>query len=147
LLRRNTQFIARAIGSYAFGLGPEANIFENDPSEELFVEEWLTAVANVSRAPGRHAQTKELLAGIERGLGQYVSSASNHTFDISKEYKFFDRTASTLLVYKVKPVFFDLVFLALIGLYLLLLLVFLKGPRQFIPWLISLFSKKSLKRS
>eukprot|EP01120_Amphizonella_sp_Union-15-10_P004475 TRINITY_DN150_c0_g5_i1.p1 TRINITY_DN150_c0_g5~~TRINITY_DN150_c0_g5_i1.p1 ORF type:complete len:528 (-),score=82.95 TRINITY_DN150_c0_g5_i1:78-1661(-) len=121
LLQRNIKFIAESLVKYMYNLSTHSNltVFEGwlDLDTE-FLSSWSKTLTKRSRMIPYFKTKDPILEGLERVLSEYASDVSNQTFKLESEYLFYDGMRSTMEVYKVKPILFDVILFVCIGVYL-----------------------------
>jgi len=144
-LIRNIQFIAESLAKHIFG--SNGDVFEgNLQVNDHFVKSWLDTLAASPRSSTHQLMSPPLLHGIHSTIQQYISTAHNRSFTPDSDYIFFDRVTATLYIYKVKPLFFDLLFSVIVITYLFFVYTIIKGPLEVYHQIANMFVKDKKKK-
>ncbi|KAL0488923.1 hypothetical protein AKO1_009096 [Acrasis kona] len=143
ILKNNIKMIAEAIANIIYKKESSYTLFKEGltPSER-FIESWLTSFGHFSRSI--HEKNQLLITSLKNVLDRLTNQVNVQEFEprsTTNSIKLYGNTKVKATVYKVKPIWFDLLlWLPIVG-YLVLLHVAIVGVSQFKKNLSSLFSK------
>jgi len=151
ILERNTKFIAEALSKHLFNLpdspSEKLEVFSGSLSlSEDFIESTFAAFSQVPRVLPFLNKKTPAHSLLNKLLSSYLSIVSNSSFSLDTNYVFYDGLKTSMNVYKVTPISFDLLLLASISIYLGILYVALKGPTESIKQIKKLFATKKGNR-
>jgi len=129
LLERNIKFVAQTLGKFLFDVhGEGVELFDKSLSlSPLFIQAQFDAITKFSRSSHLLPPNSPLLSHLETVLNDYITKAQRHTFKADNEFQFYGVPKASMSCFKVKSVWFDVFFTLIIGVYLLVLHLSLKG--------------------
>eukprot|EP00698_Gefionella_okellyi_P019264 TRINITY_DN5883_c0_g1_i1.p1 TRINITY_DN5883_c0_g1~~TRINITY_DN5883_c0_g1_i1.p1 ORF type:complete len:529 (-),score=129.75 TRINITY_DN5883_c0_g1_i1:21-1607(-) len=136
-LLRNSYFIAESIARHIYGhAGVGIFINEDDTpayadGSEVFVNSWLDAFANISRATPFLKSSDQILSGLEKALTSSTVDITRSPLPLSYNATFYGNVRSDLTASRAKPALFDVALIFGIGAYAVALYALLVGLSKF----------------
>lgn len=132
VLKRNFNFVAEALAAHIYDLdSSDVEVF--DGSLEInweLVHSWLDYFRHAPRFfPLLHPRSEVPLM-LENWLGRSVRDVAMQPFTVKSEYTFYTDRPIMISAYETTSLWFDAVFAAAVVVYLCMLYVVIKGPRN-----------------
>jgi len=150
LLSQNVALIAEALSKYIYGLhGNHGKVFQDSLAvNEQLMHAWLENLNDIPRVANYFGPDHPLIKDLEKNLAQYTTDVSQQTVIMEENpFIFYGPCKSEMSVQLVKPVLFDILLSLVLFVYLGLIYVVIKGPRESLRQVIGIFIDPNKKKS
>lgn len=126
-LNRNVKVIAESLAQYIYN-NSQIEIFDNDLEiSSDFLNSWLNYICSVPRSLSLMHKNKQFINTLFSHFSTYLKSATMIPLKLNSkdsEFVIYSGEKSNLVIYSVKPALFDLILSCFIGLYILMIYIF-----------------------
>lgn len=142
---RTVRLVSESLARHIYGLrGRNIDVFAENSSLAInprYVRSWLDLLSRTPRVAPFLQKNDPFIAALKKELSEHTSDVHVQSDTLDGMFTFYDTTKATLNVYQVASVTFDLLFLLVLGSYLIVLFCFLVISTRGVDDLINIFRR------
>ncbi|KAF8048858.1 hypothetical protein N665_2369s0004 [Sinapis alba] len=142
---KGVKLVAESLARHIYGhQGKDIQIFADNSSlavNPFYVKAWLDTLSQTPRVAPFLSKNEPLIMALKKELEDYTTEVSIQQESLDEIFTFYDSTKSSLNIYQVASVTFDLLLLLVLGSYLIVLFSFLVITTRGLDDLISIFRR------
>ncbi|CAL5009231.1 unnamed protein product [Urochloa decumbens] len=142
---RTVRLVSESLARHIYGLkGRNIDVFAENSSLAInphYIESWLDLLSRTSRVAPFLQKNDPFIAALKKELSDHTADVHVQNDALDGMFTFYDATKATLNVYQVASVTFDLLFLLVLGSYLIVLFCFLVITTRGVDDLINIFRR------
>ncbi|XP_008799665.2 nicalin-like [Phoenix dactylifera] len=147
---RSIRLVAESLARHIYGYqGRNIQIFADNSSLAVnpsYVKSWLDLLSRTPRVAPFLSKTDPIISALKKELSDHTVEVHVQHETIDGMFSFYDSTRATLNIYQVASVAFDLLFLLVLGSYLILLFSFLVITTRGLDDLINMFRRPTYRK-
>ncbi|XP_006659731.2 nicalin [Oryza brachyantha] len=142
---RTVRLVSESLARHIYGLkGRNIDVFAENSSLAInphYIQSWLDLLSQTPRVAPFLQKNDPFIAALKKELSEHTADVHVQSDVLDGMFTFYDATKATLNVYQVASVTFDLLFLLVIGSYLIILFSFLVITTRGLDDLINIFRR------
>ncbi|CAL5004640.1 unnamed protein product [Urochloa decumbens] len=142
---RTVRLVSESLARHIYGLkGRNIDVFAENSSLAInphYIQPWLDLVSRTPRVAPFLQKNDPFIAALKKELSEHTADVHVQNDALDGMFTFYDATKATLNVYQVASVTFDLLFLLVLGSYLIVLFCFLVITTRGVDDLINIFRR------
>ncbi|TVU43853.1 hypothetical protein EJB05_10353 [Eragrostis curvula] len=142
---RTVRLVSESLARHIYGLkGKNINVFAENSSLAInphYIQSWLDLLSRTPRVAPFLQKNDPFVAAMKKELSEHTTDVHVQNDALDGMFTFYDATKATLNVYQVASVTFDLLFLLVLGSYLIILFSFLVITTRGVDDLINIFRR------
>ncbi|WVZ95586.1 hypothetical protein U9M48_041330 [Paspalum notatum var. saurae] len=142
---RTVRLVSESLARHIYGLkGRNIDVFAENSSLALnhhYIRSWLDLLSRTPRVAPFMQKNDPFIEALRKELSQHTADVHVQNDALDGMFTFYDATKATLNVYQVASVTFDLLFLLVLGSYLIVLFCFLVITTRGVDDLINIFRR------
>nr|CAD1817922.1 unnamed protein product [Ananas comosus var. bracteatus] len=148
---RSVKLVAESIAKHIYGYeGRNIDIFADNSSlavNPYYITSWLDLLSQTPRVAPFLSKNDPFIAALKKELSDHTVEVHVQHESLDGIFTFYDTTKATLNVYQVASVTFDLLFLLVLGSYLIILFSFLVITTRGLDDLINIFRRPPSRKA
>uniref|UniRef100_A0ACD5ZRP7 Uncharacterized protein n=1 Tax=Avena sativa TaxID=4498 RepID=A0ACD5ZRP7_AVESA len=144
-ITRTVRLVSESLARHIYGLrGRNIEVFAESSSLAIsphYIQSWLDLFSRTPRVAPFLQKNDPFIAALKKELSEHTADVHVQNDVLDGMFTFYDATKSTLNVYQVASVTFDLLFLLVLGSYLIVLFSFLVITTRGLDDLINIFRR------
>jgi hypothetical protein len=142
---RTVRLVSESLARHIYGLkGRNIDVFAENSSLAInphYIQSWLDLLSRTPRVAPFLQKNDPFIAALKKELSEHTADVHVQNDVLDGMFTFYDATKATLNVYQVASVTFDLLFLLVLGSYLIVLFCFLVITTRGVDDLINIFRR------
>ncbi|OEL27869.1 Nicalin [Dichanthelium oligosanthes] len=142
---RTVRLVSETLARHIYGLkGRNIDVFAENSSLAInphYIQSWLDLLSRTPRVAPFLQKNDPFIAALKKELSEHTADVHVQSDALDGMFTFYDATKATLNVYQVASVTFDLLFLLVLGSYLIVLFCFLVITTRGVDDLINIFRR------
>ncbi|PUZ49732.1 hypothetical protein GQ55_6G002500 [Panicum hallii var. hallii] len=142
---RTVRLVSESLARHIYGLkGRNIDVFAENSSLAInphYIQSWLDLLSRTPRVAPFLQKNDPFIAALKKELSEHTADVHVQNDALDGMFTFYDATKATLNVYQVASVTFDLLFLLVLGSYLIVLFCFLVITTRGVDDLINIFRR------
>ncbi|KAK3120786.1 hypothetical protein QOZ80_8BG0641780 [Eleusine coracana subsp. coracana] len=142
---RTVRLVSESLARHIYGLkGKNIDVFAENSSLAInphYIQSWLDLLSRTPRVAPFLQKNDPFITALKKELSEHTTNVHVQNDALDGMFTFYDATKATLNVYQVASVTFDLLFLLVLGSYLIILFSFLVITTRGLDDLINIFRR------
>ncbi|KAK3122483.1 hypothetical protein QOZ80_8AG0614270 [Eleusine coracana subsp. coracana] len=142
---RTVRLVSESLARHIYGLkGKNIDVFAENSSLAInphYIQSWLDLLSRTPRVAPFLQKNDPFITALKKELSEHTTNVHVQNDALDGMFTFYDATKATLNVYQVASVTFDLLFLLVLGSYLIVLFSFLVVTTRGLDDLINIFRR------